>query len=196
MFLRDFVLSFVPLFFAVDAVGVLPIFVGLTEDLDARARRKVVVQSTLTALGVAVGFLAFGKTVFSLLGITVPDFMVAGGLLLMLIAVSDLITGQKLARKVGDTIGAVPIGMPLVVGPATLTTSLMLVDAHGWAATLAALVANIVLAGGVLLSSQLLTRLLGPAGSRVVSKVASLILAAIAVMMMRKGLTLMIAGKT
>lgn len=185
----EFLLAFVPLFFAVDAIGILPLFVGLTEDMEARARRKVVWQSVLTALIVAVGFMFFGRSVFGLMGITVEDFMVAGGALLFLISTTDLISGQKFARRIGAEIGAVPIGTPLIVGPAVLTTALMLVDVYGWAATLVAVIVNIALAGVVLMSADLLTRLLGRAGSRVVSKVASLILAAIAVMMIRKGLT-------
>lgn len=190
--LQNFILAFVPLFFAVDAIGILPMFVNLTEDLDTRERKKVVAQSLITALGVAIGFIAFGQTIFRYLGVTVQDFMVAGGLLLLLISVSDLLSGDKVARKVGSTIGAVPIGMPLIVGPAVLTTALMLVDAHGWVATVSAIVLNIAIAGAVLMSSSTIIRLLGPSGSRVVSKVASLVLAAIAVMMIRRGLTIMI----
>lgn len=190
--LQNFILAFVPLFFAVDAIGILPMFVSLTEDLEPRERKKVVAQSLITALGVAIGFIAFGQTIFRYLGVTVQDFMVAGGLLLLLISVSDLLSGDKVARKVGSTIGAVPIGMPLIVGPAVLTTALMLVDAHGWVATVSAIVLNIAIAGAVLMSSSTIIRLLGPSGSRVVSKVASLVLAAIAVMMIRRGLTIMI----
>ena len=189
MFARELLLAFVPLFFAVDAIGILPLFVSLTEDMDARARRKVVWQSVLTALIVAIGFVFFGRSIFGLMGITVEDFMVAGGVLLFLISTTDLISGEKLARRVGAEIGAVPIGTPLIVGPAVLTTALMLVDVYGWAATLVAVIVNVGLAGLVLMGSDLLTRLLGRTGSRVVSKVASLILAAIAVMMVRKGLT-------
>ena len=189
MSITHFVLAFVPLFFAVDAIGILPLFVSLTEDMDARARRKVVWQSVLTALIVAIGFVFFGRSIFGLMGITVEDFMVAGGVLLFLISTTDLISGEKLARRVGTEIGAVPIGTPLIVGPAVLTTALMLVDVYGWAATLVAVIVNVGLAGLVLMGSDLLTRLLGRTGSRVVSKVASLILAAIAVMMVRKGLT-------
>ena len=188
MLLRDFLLALVPLFFAVDAFGILPIFVGLTEDLDRQSRRAVVWQSVLTAMVVAVCFVFFGRSIFNMMGVTVPDFMVAGGVLLFLIATVDLIKGQKPARATGDTIGAVPIGMPLIVGPAVLTTALMLVDIRGWVATLLAIVANVILAGFVLQGSEVLIRLLGKAGSRVVSKVASLLLAAIAVMMIRKGL--------
>jgi len=187
-FLENFFKAFVPIFFAVDALGVLPMFVGLTEGIERPVRQRIVKQSLVTAFLVAVGFVLVGKTIFRLMGITVSDFMVAGGVMLFVIAAMDLVRGEKTARAGIDTIGAVPLGTPLIIGPATLTMSLILVDVYGLPETLLAIVVNIALAGAVFLSADYLTRLLGAPGSRAVSKVASLILAAIAVMMIRKGL--------
>ncbi len=186
MTVDDFVLAFVPLFVAVDVIGTLPMYLGLTEGMDPKIRRHIVRQSILTALPVAVGFLFLGQYLFQRLGITMSDFMVAGGTLLFIIATLDIISGVKYAKRI-DIIGAVPLGIPLIVGPAVLTTELMLVGTHGQAATILAIVTNIGLAGLVLLTSDFWSRLLGKAGSQAFSKVASLILAAIAVMMIRKG---------
>ena len=112
----------------------------------------------------------------------------AGGVILFVIAALDLVSAEK-TRGLGiDTIGAVPLGTPLIIGPATLTMALILVDLYGTAETLLAIVVNIALAGVIFMSADFLTRLLGKAGSRAVAKVAALILAAIAVMMIRKGL--------
>lgn len=191
--MRDFWMVFVPLFVAVDAMGILPIFMGLTEGVPASDRRRIVRQSFVTALLVAVGFIFLGKSVFYLLGITISDFLVAGGVLLFVIATLDLTTGTKFARRV-ETLGAVPLGVPLIVGPAVLTTGLMLVDVYGVAATLAAVVINLMLAVGILLSADFWNRLLGQTGSQAISKVASLILAAIAVMMIRRGLLEILAN--
>ncbi|MEJ5260281.1 MAG: MarC family protein [Anaerohalosphaeraceae bacterium] len=185
--MRDFWMVFVPLFVAVDAMGILPIYMGLVEGVSPAERRRVVKHSFFTALSVAVGFIFLGKGIFRFLGISVSDFMVAGGALLFIIATLDLTSGTKFARRV-DTLGAVPLGVPLIVGPAVLTTSLMLVDVHGLAATLAAVLLNLVLAVGILLTAEFWNRLLGSTGSQALSKVASLILAAIAVMMIRRGL--------
>lgn len=186
MSINDFLLAFVPLFVAVDIIGTLPMFLGLTDGMPTDQRRHIIRQSILTALPVAVGFLYLGQFLFDWLGITMNDFMVAGGVLLFIIATIDLISGMKYARRI-DTIGAVPLGIPLIVGPAVLTTELMLVDIHGHTATILAIVINIGLAGLVLLTADFWSRLLGKAGSQAFSKVASLILAAIAVMMIRKG---------
>ncbi len=193
MFLKNFLLVFVPMFVAVDALGVLPLFLGLTEGMERIDRQRTIKQAVLTALGVAVGFVFLGKNVFRLMGITVEDFMVAGGVLLFVIAMMDLVSGAKMARKV-ETIGAVPLGVPLMVGPAVLTTGLMLVGVHGIPATFLAMTVNILIAGVVFMTADFWMRILGPAGSQAVSKVASLLLAAIAVMMIRRGLVIIITG--
>ncbi|MBN1845628.1 MAG: MarC family protein [Sedimentisphaerales bacterium] len=185
---KDLLSTFVPLFVAVDAVGILPLFMTLTEGMDKADKQRTVKQSLITALLVAVAFIFLGKSVFRLMGITVYDFMVAGGFLLFIIATLDLASGQKYARRI-DTLGVVPLGVPLIVGPAVLTTSLMMVSVYGLGLTVLSLVLNIILAGAILLTSDFWARLLGRPGSQAVSKVASLILASIAVMMIRKGLS-------
>ena len=191
--MKDFVVAFVTLFVAVDAIGSLPLFVTLTEDLAPRERRRIVVQSLVTATAVAICFVFFARKVFDLIGIHVYDFMVAGGVLLFAIALLDLVSGRKFARQV-ETVGAVPLGIPLIVGPAVLTSSLILVDVAGIAPTLTAIVLNIAIAGIVFLAADLFTRFLGQAGSRAVSKVASLIIAAFGVMMIRRGIVAILAG--
>jgi len=191
---KDFVVAFVTLFVAVDAIGILPLFISLTEDLAPRERRRIIVQSLVTATVVAIVFVFFARKVFDLIGIHDYDFMVAGGVLLFAIATLNLVSGRKFARQV-ETVGAVPIGIPLIVGPAVLSSSLILVDVAGIAPTLTAIILNIAIAGAVFLAADLFTRLLGQAGSRAVSKVASLIMAAFGVMMIRQGIdAIILAG--
>jgi multiple antibiotic resistance protein len=186
--MTNFLLAFVPLFVSVDAFGLLPLFISLTEGLSAAERNKVILQSVCTAFLIAVFFLLLGQAIFSLLGITVADFMIAGGVLLFVIALADLLTIEKKRMSLPpDSVGPVPLGTPLLVGPAVLTTSLMLLNAYGLVSTISALAVNIAIAGIVFYSSALLTRLIGLTGTRAVSKITSLFLAAIAVMMIRKG---------
>ncbi len=191
----EFWLAFVPLFVAVDPIGGLPLFVGLTERLAPERRRRVIVQSMLTALAVAFAFLFVGHKALRLMGVSIQDFLIAGGSLLFVLALVDITSAEKPRRGGRDeeTIGAVPLGVPLIVGPAVLTTSLLLLDSRGAWITSAALGVNILLAGLIFLSSGTIMRLLGAAGSRVVSKLASLILAALGVMLVRKGLTELLA---
>jgi len=185
--IKDIILAFIPVFVAIDAIGVLPIYASLTQDLDKPQRRRIIVQSLITALTLALGFIFLGKVIFKFLGITIADFMVAGGIILFCIAITDLLTSEKFRRIPSESMGAVPIGTPLIVGPAVLTTSLMLVDQYGISATIIAVVANVMLAGLVFVFADVLIRVFGKAGAHALSKVMALLLAAIAVMMIRKG---------
>jgi multiple antibiotic resistance protein len=194
--MQQFWLCFVPLFVALDVIGVLPVYVSLTEGLSPAGRRSVLAQSILTAGVVALAFLIFGPVLLEFLGITVADFMIAGGSLLFAISLSDLLTGEKKRSEVDkeEALGAVPIGIPLLAGPALFTTSILLANAYGKWLTAAALAANLLLAAGVFVAANSITRWLGRNGTRTLSKIASLLLAAIAVMLVRKGVLLAIAG--
>ena len=192
--LNDILLVFIPMFFTVDAIGILPIFVSLTQGLTPQEKRQIISQSLVTASLVAVSFIFLGKLVFHFLGITMGDFMVAGGVILFCLAMVDLTARGKTRRGVVSELGAVPIGTPLVVGPAVLTISLMLVSVHGIAVTLIALFLNIAIVDIVFTFSDTLMRLFGPAGSRALSKVMMLLLAAIGVMMVRRGIIEIMSG--
>ncbi|MDX9979490.1 MAG: MarC family protein [Lentisphaeria bacterium] len=188
--MNDFWLCFVPLFVAVDAIGVLPMFLALTTGLERARLRQLIVQSVVTAGSVAVLFIAFGPLLLDFLGITVSDFMIAGGILLLVISLSDLLTGEKRQRQTDlQSLGAVPIGVPLITGPAVLTTCILQANTHGKLLTILAVLSNIALAGVVFWFSEAIARVMGRAGAKAVSKVASLLLAAIAVMLIRKGIT-------
>lgn len=185
--LKDILLALIPMFVAVDPIGVMPIFVSLTEGLSRQEKHRIILQSMLTAAAVAVGFICVGKGVFHLLGITIGDFMAAGGAILFCLAITDILNPVKARRNPGDPLGAVPLGTPLIAGPAVLTTSLLIISEYGIAATLISVIANILLAGVVFAASDVLLKALGEAGTKAVSKVFSLLLAAIAVMLIRKG---------
>jgi len=192
---KSFLLAFVPLFVAVDAIGVLPLFMNLTSGLERAVIRRIILQSTLTALVVALVFLAIGRFFLGLLGITVADFMVAGGVLLFVISLNDMLSFEKTKIVIDpESLGAVPIGVPLIVGPAVLTTAILLSSQQGYPATAAAIAVNVLIAGAVFSVADKLHAILGKAGSKTISKLASLLLAAIAVMMVRKGLMIYISG--
>jgi multiple antibiotic resistance protein len=191
--LTSILLAFIPLFVAVDAIGVLPIFTNLTEGLTPKENRAIILQSMLTASGLAIGFILVGKAVFALLGITIGDFMVAGGAILFTLAIIDIASPLKKRRIPGASLGAVPLGTPLIVGPAVLTTCLVIIDHYGIAPTIIAVLLNILLAGAVFAMASLLMQFLGEAGTKALSKVTSLLLAAIAVMLIRKGLETFLA---
>jgi multiple antibiotic resistance protein len=192
--MKSFWLCFVPLFVAVDAVGVLPLFINLTEGIDNQKIRRTVLQSMITALIVALAFIALGTVILKLLGITVADFMIAGGTLLFVISIRDILSTEKRSYAVDpESMGAVPIGVPLITGPAVLTTSMLLINEHSLFITSAAIIINILIAGGVFVFAPFIHKVLGKTGSKTVSKITSLLLAAIGVMIVRRGIAVFIA---
>ena len=186
--MKEFLLSFIPIFVAIDAVGVLPIFIGFTEHLKCKEKRRIVSQSMITAFLIGIIFLFMGKWILKALGVNVSDFKIAGGLVLLVIALRDLLQYEKLRRISADTMGAVPIGTPLVTGPAVLTTILILLDSYGMFLTVLSFMTNLFIAWVVFSYASEISNFLGKAGSKAISKIAHLLLAAIAVMMMRKGI--------
>jgi multiple antibiotic resistance protein len=147
----------------------------------------VIYQSTLTGGLLAVGFVFLGRAIFRLLGIAIGDFMIAGGSILFCIAIIDLVSPPSEVRRPNAEPGAVPLGTPLIAGPAVLTTSLAIIEEYGLWATLISVVLNVALCGALLGLSDALLRFLGRSGSRALSKITSLLLGAIAVMLIRKG---------
>lgn len=186
--ITNILLSLIPLFVAVDAIGTLPIFIAFTHDFSKAEMRKVIVQSMFTAGFLAILFIFLGKLIFNALGIEIGDFMIAGGVVLFGIAILDIIIQEKKRRTPMKDIGVVPLGTPLIAGPAVLTTSLIISSEYGLIATLISVIVNIGIAGLLFSFSHILIRFLGNAGAKALSKVTSLFLAAIAVMMIRKGI--------
>ncbi len=186
-FLERLLLAWIPLFVAMDPLGMVPVFLGVTGDLEQRERVAVANQATVTAAAAALGFMFLGKAVFRALGIGVADFQVAGGLILLVLAGRDLVAPERGQAQPQPDMGVVPLGLPLIVGPATLTAVLALVDSVGWPATLAALALNLTLVNLCLRFGEFWTRLIGVRGLRALSKVVALLLAAIAVNMIRRG---------
>jgi multiple antibiotic resistance protein len=192
---KIFVLSFIPLFVAIDVLGLVPIFLSLTGEMNPKEKKKLITDATLTALAVSLVFLFGGRMIFNFLGITENDFRVGGGIVLLVLAIVDLLfTGEKI-RTPQTSVGVVPIGIPLIIGPAVLTTLLIVVDAYGYLAAVIALLANLFLVWLIFRNSNLIIRVMGEAGSKAFAKVAALFMAAIAIMMIRVGLTAMISAK-
>lgn len=186
--MRDALTAFVALLVAVDILGVLPVYLSLTADLSFEERGKLPRQSTLTATAIGAGFLLVGQAIFPVLGVSVGDFQVAGGILLVVISLHDLLNPGKVLRRPAASVGVVPIGTPMIVGPAVLTTLLILVQSHGYLITALAFGVNMAIAFLVLRYAVNLARLLGEGGSRAVGKVASVFLAAFGVSLVRRGL--------
>jgi multiple antibiotic resistance protein len=186
--LTKFLGCFIPLFVTIDPVGLAAIFLALGRDVPVAKRRRIATQATWTGGIVALLFLFLGRLIFISIGIREGDFQIAGGLILFVIASRELTQSVTQERKsLPDDFGVVPLGMPLIAGPATITTLLVISQASGLWYTLAALVANLALVALSFAQSERLERLVGNTGLRAVSKIIALLLAAIAVNIVRRG---------
>src|SRR4051794_35749923 len=183
-----FLIAFIPIFVAIDAIGMVAIFIGLGANVDARRRQQEALLGIVTALAISIGFMFLGKLIFKVLGITVADFQVAGGLILLVSAVRDLLdlSGEK--KRATEAFGIVPLGMPLIAGPALLTALLVLIDSVGMVFTLLSLILNLVIVAVIFCYADRLTKWMGKQGINGISKLVSLLLAAIAVSLIRRGL--------
>ncbi|MBI4653945.1 MAG: MarC family protein [Nitrospirae bacterium] len=187
--LKALPVTFIPLFVAVDIFAVLPIFISVTSETEELEKKVIIRHSVITALVVSLAFVAVGEVVFRILGITVNDFKIAGGSVLLIIAVLELIRYSGERKRIEDTasVGIVPMGVPLIVGPAVLTTLIVLIDHYGIIPTVISLVLNLVIVWVSLVGAQRIVKLIGKNGIIAISKVMAILLASIAVMMIRLG---------
>jgi len=181
--------TFIPIFVAIDIFASVPIFISLTEGMDEDGRKKVIRQSTITAFIVSMLFVSLGEVIFRILGITVNDFKIGGGLILLVIAILDLLRENNGDRgRPQETVGVVPIGVPLIVGPAVLTTLIALTDHYGILPTIVSLIINLIIVWFLFIKAQTIVNAIGKNGIIAISKVMALLLASIAVMMIRLGI--------
>ena len=189
-FFHDFVLTFVPLFIVIDAFGNVPFLVSMGEDMSASQRRSMVHTAVFTATVVGLIFLFFGQFILNVLHISVGSFAIAGGIILLILSIQHMMTGQMVTAARDEMVAVVPIGTPLTVGPATVTTLLLLALQYPLYVVLISFVLNMVITWVVFLLGQRISRFLGRGGLRAVSRVFSLLLAALGVNMMLQGLDL------
>ncbi len=185
--IEKFFLAFIPIFVAIDPIGLVAVFMGLGANVSREGRKRQAFLGIFTALCVAVGFIFLGKIVFAALGITVADFQVAGGLILLGLAGRELLGFGPQDRSGSDEFGIVPLGMPLIAGPALLTALLILVDTVGLVFTLMSLLVNLAMVAIAFCYADQFTRWMGKQGLRGVSKIIALLLAAIAISLIRRG---------
>src|SRR3981081_3894168 len=185
--IQKFLLAFIPVFVAIDPIGLVAIFMGLGTTASREQRKHQALLGILTGLLVAGGFIFLGKIIFAALGITVADFQVAGGLILLILAVRELVGFGQSDRGGGEAVGVGPLGMPLLAGPALLTSLLILIDSVGVVYTVLSLLVNLAIVAIALCSADRSARWMGRQGLRGVSKLIALLLAAIAISLIRRG---------
>ncbi len=181
--------AFIMLFVIMDPPGNIPIFIAVTKDLRKRERKKELNHAVIVAALLLLLFTFLGKLVLDMLGISLNSFMIAGGILLLLISF-DLLRGERkygVREESGAGVGAVPIGTPLLAGPGAIT-AVMIIQAWGVPTVLFAIFSAIIATKLVLGQSERIYGIIGKEGSEVLSRVMGIIVAAIAIEFIRNGL--------
>ena len=180
--LGNVVKAAIVLFIIVDPFGNIPIFMGLTEKLTISERRKIFNTAILVGIALLLVFAFTGQEIFTIFGISINSFQVAGGLLLLITSLKILVSGSLYENT--DTVeglGAVPIAMPLLVGPGAITTTILNFQAYGILVSIVSVLIVMLLTWLILRYVNPIYRVLGKTGSVVIARVMSLLLAAIAV---------------
>lgn len=205
---EHFVLAFPAVFLIVDPFGALPAFLAMTTRDSAEKTRAMALKACLTAALLMAAFAVFGGVLFRFFGLTLSAFKVAGGLLLLITALDMLRARQSETRtsageeKEGDEkddIAIVPLAIPLLAGPGSIATVMVLMaNPDGYrtgAAVLASIAVTFLITYAVLRQAQPVKRMLGQTGLAVVNRIFGLILATIAVQFIFGGARELLAGK-
>lgn len=198
MFLDEFIIGLVraviALFIVVDPFGNIPIFMSLTEKLPDKQERKVYNTATLVAFILLLIFAFTGQEIFMLFGISLSSFEIAGGILLLIISIRILITGSMHENvESPESIGVVPIAMPLLVGPGAITTTILNLQTFGTIVTVLSVTAVLAVTWVILRFIDRLYGFLGKTGATIIARVMALLIAAIAVQYIVNGITTILA---
>lgn len=188
---ESFILTFVPLFIVIDALGIVPFLIVMSDGMSRREQRKTINISVLTAAIVGLAFLFFGRAVLNVMNISVESFAIAGGIILLVLSIKYMTTGHWVDAVKEEMIAVVPLGTPLLAGPATITTLLLLYTEFPLYMILIAYLVNMLICWLIFLAGNRIMRFFGQGGLKAISKVFSLLLAAIAVSMVIKGLIML-----
>ena len=187
----------VTLFVILDPIGLIPFYQSLTREISPAQRREVARRCVLISMVLLLIFAYLGQAILSLLGINIYDFEIAGGALLLVFAIRDALSNEPLgateslaaAERSGfERIAVIPLATPLLAGPGSLTTSILLANAsYGYLIAGVAIVVDSLLAFVAIRSSDHLTKFVGPSGLMIVGKVLDILMTAIAVSYLVRG---------
>ncbi len=202
--------AFVALFVVIDPIGLAPLYVALTTGMTPAKRRAIAIRATLTATFILLIFSIFGESILDFIGISMPAFRIAGGILLFLTALDMLFERRNKRREdragTGDDGGedhaahddheddpsVFPLAIPLIAGPGAIATVILLVGqtegAVGFFSVMSVLAAVLVMNFVMFLGASLLERLLGKTGITVVTRLLGMLLAALSVQFVLDGL--------
>lgn len=189
-FISELAKAIIALFIIVDPFGNIPIFMGLTEKMADTQKKKVYNTATLVGVILLLVFAFTGQEILNIFGLSIYSFEVAGGILLLIIAIRILISGSMHENvESPESLGAVPIAIPLLVGPGAITTTIFNLQSYGTVTAILAVLIVLSLTWVILRFINGIYRFLGKTGSLVISRVMALLIAAIAIQYIMTGIT-------
>lgn len=188
MSIHDLIKATIALFIIIDPVGLIPIFMSLTRDNTRAERNAIFVRAILVAFVLLLVFALAGRGILDVFGITVNDFKIAGGILLLVIALR-VINEAHYGQNEDGQAGIVPLAVPLLAGPGAITTTIVMINLYGLWVTISALLLTFVIAFIIFRFVDLFYRFLGKTGSDVIAKIMGMLLASIAIQFIREGIT-------
>jgi multiple antibiotic resistance protein len=189
-FISELVKAVIALFIIVDPLGNIPIFMGLTEKMADTQKKKVYNTATLVGVILLLVFAFTGQEILMIFGLSIYSFEVAGGILLLIIAIRILISGSMHENAESpESLGAVPIAIPLLVGPGAITTTIFNLQAYGTLQAILAVLIVLSLTWVILRFINGIYKFLGKTGSLVIARVMALLIAAIAIQYILTGVT-------
>ena len=184
----DILRATVALFIIVDPVGLVPVFSALTKDLPKPEKKRMFRNIVYTGSALLLLFALAGQQLLLLFGISLQSFMIAGGMLLLLLSVEILLRGERVQKTPGEDVGIVPIAFPLLVGPGAITTTMISIQSYGLEVAIPSILIVMFLTWVVLRLTDRINRLLGRTGSAVVARVMAVFIAAIAIQFIIDGI--------
>ena len=182
-----FIACFVALFVVLDAIGNIPLFYSLNSRYSEKNRHGNVRRAILIATIILLPFLFFGPRIMSFFGISISGFKIAGGIILFIIGIKTVLGIELTKKEEYSDIAAVPMATPLIAGPGTITTVMILAGAYGSLIPFLALSANLLVNFLILTYSENIINLMGKQGSDVISRIMGMILVAIAAELVIRG---------
>lgn len=182
--------AMIMLFIILDPIGNAPLFYGYTKDMSERERRRTILYSIIIAVSLLTFFALLGEPFFRYFGITTSDFRIAGGIILFIYGLWGVF-GNTEVEMVRDreSLAIVPLATPLLAGPGAITATIYIKYNWGLFISLAAIFIDGLIALVILLTGEKLFKIFGSKGSIFLIKLFSMILMAIAVGMIRQGIT-------
>jgi len=188
-FQTDIITSVIALFVVIDPIGNIPLFIAFTKKLQKAEHKTVSKTAILTAAALLLLFGMAGTQILQLFGITIFSFMIAGGTLLFIIAIELLTYGEwRFAGGVKEEVGVVPLAFPLLAGPGSITAVIISYQTSGFFITFSSIIIVMAITYVILRMVNPIYKVLGNRGSMIVSRVFAVIIAAIAVEYIVKGI--------